>query len=42
MKKTNAARLLDARSIHYELAGYEVDGSDLSATALAKKNRTKY
>ena len=37
MKKTNAARLLDAKSIHYELAEYEVDESDLSATTLAKK-----
>ncbi len=37
MRKTNAARLLDARSISYELAEYEVDESDLSATTLAKK-----
>lgn len=37
MKKTNAARLLDAKSIQYELAEYEVDESDLSATTLAKK-----
>lgn len=37
MKKTNAARLLDARSIGYELAGYEVDENDLSAVTLAKK-----
>lgn len=37
MKKTNAARLLDAASIHYELAEYEVDENDLSATTLAKK-----
>jgi Cys-tRNA(Pro)/Cys-tRNA(Cys) deacylase len=37
MKKTNAARLLDARSIVYELAEYEVDESDLSAINLAKK-----
>jgi len=37
MKKTNAARLLDAQSIHYELAEYEVDENDLSATTLAKK-----
>ena len=37
MKKTNAARLLEARSINYELAEYEVDESDLSATTLAKK-----
>jgi len=37
MRKTNAARLLDSRSISYELAEYEVDESDLSATTLAKK-----
>lgn len=37
MKKTNAARLLDTKSIHYELAEYEVDESDLSATTLANK-----
>lgn len=37
MKKTNTARLLDAKSTHYELIEYEVDESDLSATALAKK-----
>ena len=37
MKKTNAARLLDAQSINYELAAYEVDENDLSATTLAKK-----
>jgi Cys-tRNA(Pro)/Cys-tRNA(Cys) deacylase len=37
MKKTNAARLLDAQSIQYELAEYEVDESDLSAVALARK-----
>lgn len=37
MKKTNAARLLDAQEISYELAGYEVDENDLSATTLAKK-----
>jgi Cys-tRNA(Pro)/Cys-tRNA(Cys) deacylase len=37
MKKTNAARLLDALSICYELAEYEVDENDLSAVALAKK-----
>lgn len=37
MKKTNAARLLDAKSIRYELAEYEVDENDLSATTLAKK-----
>lgn len=37
MKKTNAARLLDSAGINYELAGYEVDENDLSATTLAKK-----
>ena len=37
MKKTNAARLLDARGIDYELTEYEVDESDLSATMLAEK-----
>jgi Cys-tRNA(Pro)/Cys-tRNA(Cys) deacylase len=37
MKKTNAARLLDAQQIRYELAEYEVDENDLSATTLAKK-----
>lgn len=37
MKKTNAARLLDAKSIGYELAEYEVDENDLSAVSLAKK-----
>jgi Cys-tRNA(Pro)/Cys-tRNA(Cys) deacylase len=37
MKKTNAERLLDAKSINYELVDYEIDESDLSATTLAKK-----
>lgn len=37
MKKTNAARLLDAARIKYELTEYEVDENDLSATTLAKK-----
>jgi Cys-tRNA(Pro)/Cys-tRNA(Cys) deacylase len=37
MKKTNAARLLDAKHILYELAEYEVDENDLSAFTLAKK-----
>lgn len=37
MKKTNAARILDTKSISYELTEYEVDESDLSATTLAKK-----
>jgi len=37
MKKTNAARLLDAKGIAYELVEYEVDENDLSAVTLAKK-----
>jgi len=37
MKKTNAARLLDAAGISYELAEYEVDENDLSASTLAGK-----
>lgn len=37
MKKTNAARLLDAKFISYDLVDYEVDETDLSATTLAKK-----
>lgn len=37
MKKTNAARLLDSKSISYELTEYEVDESDLSAITLSKK-----
>ena len=37
IKKTNAARLLDAKGIGYELAEYEVDENDLSATKLAQK-----
>jgi len=37
MKKTNAARLLDAKGIAYELAEYEADENDLSATRLALK-----
>lgn len=37
MKKTNAARLLDAAGIKYELIEYEVDENDLSAVTLAKK-----
>jgi len=37
IKKTNAARILDAKSISYELVEYEVDDTDLSATTLAKK-----
>jgi len=37
MKKTNAARLLDAKGIVYDLEEYEVDETDLSAVTLAKK-----
>jgi len=37
MKKTNAARILDSKSIEYELIEYEVDEDDLSAITLAKK-----
>ena len=37
IKKNNAARILDAKSISYELVEYEVDETDLSATTLAKK-----
>ena len=37
MKKTNAARILDARGIHYDLAEYEVDETDLSVSTLAIK-----
>jgi len=37
MRKTNAARLLDAKGIGYELTEYEVDESDLSAVTLAIK-----
>jgi Cys-tRNA(Pro)/Cys-tRNA(Cys) deacylase len=35
--KTNAARILDAAGIHYELREYEVDESDLSAPLVAQK-----
>ena len=37
MKKTNAARLLDARGIYYELLEYQVDENDLSVGKLAIK-----
>ena len=37
MKKTNAARLLNSKSIEYELFEYEVNENDLSAATLAKK-----
>lgn len=39
MKKTNAARLLDAKGIPYEVREYEVDESDLSAQTVASKLR---
>jgi Cys-tRNA(Pro)/Cys-tRNA(Cys) deacylase len=35
--KTNAARILDALGIHYELREYEVDPEDLSAENVARK-----
>jgi len=35
--KTNAARLLDALSIAYELRAYEVDPDDLTAISVARK-----
>jgi Cys-tRNA(Pro)/Cys-tRNA(Cys) deacylase len=35
--KTNAARILDAAGIHYELREYEVDEDDLSAPLVAEK-----
>jgi len=36
-EKTNAARLLDRLGIGYELRGYEVDESDLTAVSVARK-----
>jgi Cys-tRNA(Pro)/Cys-tRNA(Cys) deacylase len=35
--KTNAARILDALGIHYELREYTVDPEDLTAITVAKK-----
>jgi Cys-tRNA(Pro)/Cys-tRNA(Cys) deacylase len=35
--KTNAARILDAAGIHYQLREYEVDEDDLSAPRVAQK-----
>lgn len=35
--KTNAARMLDAAGVHYELREYEVDEDDLSAPRVAEK-----
>lgn len=37
MPKTNAARILDAARVRYELREYEVDESDLSAETVARK-----
>lgn len=37
MSKTNAARILDKQGIQYDLVGYEVDESDLSAVSVAEK-----
>src|SRR5512133_2369380 len=37
--KTNAARILDAAGIHYELREYELDEDDLSAPRVAEKIR---
>ena len=35
--KTNAARMLDALGVHYELREYEVDPDDLAAESVAAK-----
>ena len=37
MPKTNAARILDAAKVKYELKEYEVDESDLAAETVARK-----
>jgi Cys-tRNA(Pro)/Cys-tRNA(Cys) deacylase len=37
MTKTNAARLLDAQHVGYEIREYEVDESDLTAESVARK-----
>ena len=37
MPKTNAARILDAAKVKYELREYEVDESDLAAETVARK-----
>jgi Cys-tRNA(Pro)/Cys-tRNA(Cys) deacylase len=37
MTKTNAARLLDAQGIAYEIREYDVDESDLTAESVARK-----
>ena len=36
-QKTNAARLLDGKGIHYELREYEIDLDDLAAETVAAK-----
>src|SRR5499427_3796466 len=37
MTKTNAARILDAAGVHYELREYDVNEDDLSAPRVAEK-----
>ncbi len=37
MKKTNAARMLDARKVNYEIVEYQVNEEDLSAVTVAAK-----
>lgn len=37
ISKTNAARLLDALGVDYELRAYEVDPEDLTAVSVARK-----
>ena len=37
LEKTNAARLLDAAGIAYELVPYEVDENDLAAAHIAQQ-----
>ena len=37
MTKTNAARLLDALGVHYEIREYDVDPDDLTAETVARK-----
>ena len=40
--KTNAARILDAKGINYELLSYEVDENDLGAENVAQKMRDSF
>ena len=40
MKKTNAARILEKHKVAYEILGYKVDESDLSALHVAKDTNT--